>query len=554
MTPLQLVTVLLATSMVLLLVQIVYLLPNWRKKIVQAFLVVMYGSLIWIGGYLLELNAGCVEGMLFWSDFEFIGQPFIFYGLLLFVLHLTHTETKRVRMVALIWLIPPLLINLTVWIPALYPLLRVAPNLNTDGPLLTLNQSYGVIMYALYYPYIYTTFLVCLVLIAKQWRKLGRLFLKQTRGVIAAIILMMLSDLFYVLGLQIYPGFNHSSVIIVPVSLLTLFYMGRYYLLDVVPLAKSHVFMEMDDGLIITDPQMRILDANTMARQWFPALKTSDTDDLLTVFNDYPDLQHWFQSPSENILCNLNNGTKIFVRKKILRDPVQHISIGDIFLFTNISHLNDLMSLFGDTLKSQEQLSSRIATDLHDDFLSWFTVKYQNLESSLRDDPQIEAIYTRTVQKMRGVINDLYNFGVELGLYSALNVLVDGFNRSDEHRFFLSIPYCDERYNAEVETHIYRIVQQACRNALQHSQAETIVIDGMLEPERISLVIADDGVGMPVDDETNTVAQGHCGIANMRERANLIGASFEIISAPGEGVEINLAWDADQIHRREYFT
>lgn len=79
---------------------------------------------------------------------------------------------------------------------------------------------------------------------------------------------------------------------------------------------------------------------------------------------------------------------------------------------------------------------------------------------------------------------------------------------------------------------LYRIFQEAVNNAMKHARADRITVT-LANADQVRLGIQDNGVGF----EPATVASG-AGLANMRERANLIGFGFHMVSAPGQGAHI----------------
>ena len=87
------------------------------------------------------------------------------------------------------------------------------------------------------------------------------------------------------------------------------------------------------------------------------------------------------------------------------------------------------------------------------------------------------------------------------------------------------------------ETHFafYRIAQEALGNVAQHSQAAALGVRLESGPP-VTLVISDDGVGFDPDD----VPAGHLGLTIMRERAEGVGAQFEMTTGHGRGTTIEL--------------
>ena len=93
----------------------------------------------------------------------------------------------------------------------------------------------------------------------------------------------------------------------------------------------------------------------------------------------------------------------------------------------------------------------------------------------------------------------------------------------------------------EVRVAFYRIAQEAINNVAKHSGAATATVS--LSPpnepgEGLRLTIQDDGTGFdPAEAET-----GRLGLGIMRERAEAIGASLTITSAPGQGTTVSAMW------------
>jgi PAS domain S-box-containing protein len=91
---------------------------------------------------------------------------------------------------------------------------------------------------------------------------------------------------------------------------------------------------------------------------------------------------------------------------------------------------------------------------------------------------------------------------------------------------------------SEVQVGIYRICQEALNNIAKHAGASQVEISLILEDNAIELRIHDDGRGFDPEQTTS----GHYGLSMMRERAEAIGARFEIDSQPGHGTELTFRW------------
>jgi signal transduction histidine kinase len=92
---------------------------------------------------------------------------------------------------------------------------------------------------------------------------------------------------------------------------------------------------------------------------------------------------------------------------------------------------------------------------------------------------------------------------------------------------------------ADVRHAVVRIVQEAVANAVRHSGANAVQLTLTFETRKLRLVVEDDGAGFEAD-RANGVAEGHFGLAGMRERAGAAGGRLEIHSRLGRGTAIVL--------------
>ena len=86
--------------------------------------------------------------------------------------------------------------------------------------------------------------------------------------------------------------------------------------------------------------------------------------------------------------------------------------------------------------------------------------------------------------------------------------------------------------------YLYRIAQEALRNASKHSQAHSVQVDVTGSADDLHLRIEDDGVGF---EPASTKAKMALGIVSMKERAHLMGGTLGISSVPGRGTRIDVS-------------
>jgi signal transduction histidine kinase len=91
----------------------------------------------------------------------------------------------------------------------------------------------------------------------------------------------------------------------------------------------------------------------------------------------------------------------------------------------------------------------------------------------------------------------------------------------------------------------YRIAQEALNNVARHSRASHVALTLRCSERRIELRIRDDGCGF----DRTAIPPGHMGVGIMRERAEGIGAVFEVESEPGKGTCVTVVWSGDEQER-----
>lgn len=201
-----------------------------------------------------------------------------------------------------------------------------------------------------------------------------------------------------------------------------------------------------------------------------------------------------------------------------------------------------LSQLYQDDIARKEAERLQLALELHDGVLNQLAIL------SLADDqrsPAFEQAYNQATTHIREIISGLRPTMLNYGLRPALDELADEAPAQvgGDMEIQVELPASDVRYSPTDELHLYRIIQEACKNALKHSRARFIRITGLLEQDCIDIRISDDGVGMPDYhhlDLDSLLTHKHFGLAGMVERAQLIGAQIEISSSPGQGTRVRV--------------
>lgn len=213
----------------------------------------------------------------------------------------------------------------------------------------------------------------------------------------------------------------------------------------------------------------------------------------------------------------------------------------------NIEQAGLLRKLNQVDISRQEAERTRLAHELHDDVLNQMSMLALNIEEP---SEQFQKAYAAATMHIRQIITGLRPTMLNYGLYRALEELVDEAysQEGSDTKVVLDLPKTEVRYPHEVELHLYRIVQQACQNALKHAQASEVHISGRLEDRSVELFVSDNGKGFNAGetlDLAGLLADKHFGLAWMYERAALFGAQLRITSALQKGTRVRITWHAD---------
>jgi signal transduction histidine kinase len=153
----------------------------------------------------------------------------------------------------------------------------------------------------------------------------------------------------------------------------------------------------------------------------------------------------------------------------------------------------------------------------------------------------------REVEGLRHLITALRPAALDdLGLVAALEALarragaVDGLTVKTEIAVDGEVP----RLDPEVESAVYRVVQEALTNTAKHAGASRVLLALRIEDGRLTATVRDDGGGFEVASAApaNDLGPAHgVGLEGMRERAQLVGAELTIDSMPGAGTTVRVS-------------
>jgi signal transduction histidine kinase len=216
-----------------------------------------------------------------------------------------------------------------------------------------------------------------------------------------------------------------------------------------------------------------------------------------------------------------------------------------------IAQQERLRALTGGTLRAREEEARRIAHELHDEAGQILAAVHISLDELVQAVPgqrdllqrlhdeldRVEAQLRRLSRELRPTMMD------DLGLGAALGWLAQGVTERTGVAITVDAP--DSRLSPEAETALYRIVQEALANAVRHARPRRITVEVRAEATRVRARIHDDGQGFDVAAALARRGDRGLGLIGMRERAEALGGTLEVRSAPHEGTEVCVAIPRD---------
>jgi two-component system sensor histidine kinase DegS len=214
---------------------------------------------------------------------------------------------------------------------------------------------------------------------------------------------------------------------------------------------------------------------------------------------------------------------------------------------SNILQSERLTSMYQTNINRYEEERVSLARDLHDSILNELAAL------PIRGDapafaPAFQEAYDEVSDHLREIIHNLRPSMLSFGLKLALEAYAETLRQrnTDSVEIRTDIQAVGEgRYPLMVESNVYRIVQEACENALRYAHAKRLSISGNLTENQLDLNVEDDGLGLDPDVSlklNDLLMHKHFGLAGMHERAGLIGAELHIVSKANEGTQVQVMW------------
>ncbi len=271
--------------------------------------------------------------------------------------------------------------------------------------------------------------------------------------------------------------------------------------------------------------------------------------------NGRPHLISWYSAVISDAENTARHVVRIGVDITIRRQMEKELQHSEQALRESQAQLRRLTA---GLITAQEEERKRIALELHDDVsqrLAALVIEANALQKSLSMDRgklirrlrEMEKSLTAVAENIHLTAHQLHPAVLEhLGLEPALKSLCDDFSRQHRPRVKLAVRSPTDTISGGVALCLYRVVQEALRNAAAHSGAAEALVSLEDRNGTLHLSISDPGSGFDVEQ----VKGRGLGLISMEERVRHVGGTFTVKTEPGRGtridVEIPLSKKADE--------
>ncbi len=223
------------------------------------------------------------------------------------------------------------------------------------------------------------------------------------------------------------------------------------------------------------------------------------------------------------------------------------VAIQNAWLFEQVRAGSErLQSLSRRLVEIQESERLYISRELHDEagqMLTAMMVELRMLEQNASQPEVVLSKIPKLESSLNQVLENLHRVAMALrparldhvGLVAALRQHVESVGETHGLKVSFRSAKALERLPANVETVLYRIVQEALTNVVRHAHATRVDVVLTRRDDKLIVIVEDDGVGFDTEAASNSE---RLGLFGMRERAEMIDGRLLIESAPGKGTTI----------------
>jgi len=257
-------------------------------------------------------------------------------------------------------------------------------------------------------------------------------------------------------------------------------------------------------------------------------------------------------------LCVATRGSQRFSSKdSSLLASVAHqiaVAVENATLYRELEQKEALRGeLLRKVISAQEEERKRIARELHDETSQALAALAVALETAsvapARDVEEVKTriagikpLAVRMLEEVRKLTLDLRPTVLDdLGLIPAIRWYAENRLKPQGVKVQLETAGIDRRLPPELETVLFRVVQEAVTNIARHAEADNVVISLDISQSSVVIEVEDDGKGFDLTALSRTPDKGRgLGLMGMRERVALFSGSLTIETSPGAGTQLRI--------------
>src|SRR5690625_185032 len=205
-------------------------------------------------------------------------------------------------------------------------------------------------------------------------------------------------------------------------------------------------------------------------------------------------------------------------------------------------------------IEAQEVERKRLSREIHDgpaQMLANILIRSEivdlafregDVEQALDEMKSVRTNIRTSLQEVRRIIYDLRPMALDdLGLFPTIKKHIRTMSEHNDIEIDLSLLGDERRLESNYEVAIFRLVQEAIQNAINHAEADLIRVIIEIMPKQINVLVKDDGIGFEKCEEK----ADSFGLIGMRERVELLDGKLIIASEKGKGtvIRINLPYE-----------
>ncbi|MGE6221312.1 histidine kinase N-terminal 7TM domain-containing protein [Nubsella zeaxanthinifaciens] len=494
---------------------------------VRWFGLMMGSSAIWSITYGLELSSSNLEEMLFLIKFEYIGIATLPLNWFLFCLSFCDKECWYKKPLNITFLLlPPVATLIMVWTNSFHNLHYQSVKLALDGPFPMVDITPGI-WYRIFTVYFYILLACGCYLIIIKFKHSDSIYRKQNYSILIAALIPWLGNILYLIGVRPIHHLDITPYSFIFTNFLVFLGTYRFKLFDIVPIAREKVLELMDDGFLILDEKLRIIDYNVSLYNYttFPATEKMIGHTAKEVLSEHPSLiehiENGFVGKAE-IQSTINGEVKYFEAELLVLDKN---NINDVI---TIIKLQDLTTAKKDAMLAKEQalelakvnqlkdrIFSIIAHDLRGPMVNLSEVLKMVAFNELKDEefknlaPTLSKDIVYTTDLLENVLHwsrsQLKGFGINKEFFNVRNVILNEINYHLPSASLKKIHIIHDVFPNEVAYADVLMFQIVIRNILNNAikfcneGCEILITASYQNTGMIKVCIKDNGVGIPHD-------------------------------------------------------